>query len=108
LAKSQLDAIKKQGFSDLPICMAKTQYSFSGDPSLKGDVTFSALDWSGVYQGAPNGFTISIREIRCSAGAGFLYPMVGQILTMPGLPIRPCFYDVSALIHVLCTLDDLD
>ena len=48
-----------------------------------------------MFTGAPTGFTIPIRDIRLSAGAGFLYPLVGTISTMPGLPTRPCFYDID-------------
>lgn len=70
----------KQGFSGLPICMAKTQYSFSHEASKKG---------------APTGFTLPIRDVRASIGAGFIYPLVGTMSTMPGLPTRPCFYDID-------------
>ncbi|KAG0171919.1 tetrahydrofolate synthase [Apophysomyces sp. BC1034] len=80
LAKDKIEVYTKQGFGSLPICMAKTQYSFSHDPALKG---------------APSGFTVPIRDIRVSAGAGFIYPLVGSIQTMPGLPTRPCFFDVD-------------
>jgi formate--tetrahydrofolate ligase len=70
----------KQGFSNLPICMAKTQYSFSHVPSMKG---------------APTGFILPIRDVRASIGAGFIYPLVGTMSTMPGLPTRPCFYEID-------------
>jgi methylenetetrahydrofolate dehydrogenase (NADP+)/methenyltetrahydrofolate cyclohydrolase/formyltetrahydrofolate synthetase len=60
--------------------MAKTQYSFSHDAALKN---------------VPTGFTVPIRDIRASVGAGFLYPLVGSMQTMPGLPTRPCFFDVD-------------
>ncbi|KAI8138342.1 formate--tetrahydrofolate ligase-domain-containing protein [Fennellomyces sp. T-0311] len=80
LAKSKIETYTKQGFGSLPICMAKTQYSFSHDPALKG---------------VPTGFTVPIRDIRASVGAGFLYPLVGSMQTMPGLPTRPCFFDVD-------------
>ncbi|KAI7881761.1 FTHFS-domain-containing protein [Lichtheimia hyalospora FSU 10163] len=79
-AKKQIETYTQQGFGSLPICMAKTQYSFSHDPSLKG---------------VPTGFTVPIRDIRASVGAGFLYPLVGSMQTMPGLPTRPCFFDVD-------------
>ena len=69
-----------QGFDKLPICMAKTHLSLSHKPELKG---------------APTGFTLPIRDIRASVGAGFLYPLVGSMSTMPGLPTRPCFYDID-------------
>lgn len=80
LATAKLELYTSQGFGHLPICMAKTQYSLSADPKAKG---------------VPKGFTIPIRDIRASVGAGFLYPLVGEIPTMPGLPTRPCFYDVD-------------
>ncbi|XP_013928281.1 PREDICTED: C-1-tetrahydrofolate synthase, cytoplasmic-like [Thamnophis sirtalis] len=70
----------KQGFGNLPICMAKTHLSLSHDPELKG---------------VPTGFILPIRDIRASVGAGFLYPLVGTMSTMPGLPTRPCFYDID-------------
>ncbi|CAO0795459.1 unnamed protein product [Mucor circinelloides] len=80
LAKEKIETYTRQGFAPLPICMAKTQYSFSHDPALKG---------------VPTGFTVPIRDIRASVGAGFLYPLVGTMQTMPGLPTRPCFFDVD-------------
>ncbi len=70
-AAAQLRAIEAAGFGHLPVCMAKTQYSFSADPALKG---------------AAEGFTLDIREVRLSAGAGFVVALCGEILTMPGLP----------------------
>ncbi|XP_052768500.1 C-1-tetrahydrofolate synthase, cytoplasmic-like isoform X2 [Mya arenaria] len=79
-AKEQIARYKKQGFNDLPICMAKTHLSLSHDPTLKG---------------RPTGFTLPIREARASIGAGFIYPLVGTMSTMPGLPTRPCFYDID-------------
>eukprot|EP00123_Amoebidium_parasiticum_P018558 comp24240_c0_seq1/m.44814 comp24240_c0_seq1/g.44814 ORF comp24240_c0_seq1/g.44814 comp24240_c0_seq1/m.44814 type:complete len:932 (-) comp24240_c0_seq1:839-3634(-) len=79
-AQKQIDQYKNQGFGDLPICMAKTHLSFTSDPTLKG---------------APTGFNIPIREIRASVGAGFLYPLCGTMSTMPGLPTRPCYYDID-------------
>ena len=60
--------------------MAKTHLSFSSNPALKG---------------APTGFMIPIRDVRASVGAGFLFPLVGTMSTMPGLPTRPCFYDID-------------
>lgn len=80
LAKEKISTYTRQGFGSLPICMAKTQYSFSHDPKLKG---------------VPKGFKVPIRDIRASVGAGFLYPLVGEMSTMPGLPTRPCFFDVD-------------
>ncbi|EJD00259.1 FTHFS-domain-containing protein [Fomitiporia mediterranea MF3/22] len=80
LAQKQVETYTKQGYGNLPICMAKTQYSFSHDPKLKG---------------VPTGFTIPIRSVRLSAGAGFLYPILGDMQTMPGLGTRPGFWEVG-------------
>ncbi len=79
-AEEQITRYTRLGFDKLPICMAKTHLSFTTDASKKG---------------APTGFRISVREIRASAGAGFLYPILGDMRTMPGLPTRPVFYDVD-------------
>jgi len=79
-AVTKIERYKRQGFANLPICMAKTHLSFSADPSKKG---------------APTGFTIPIRDVRASVGAGFLFPLVGTMSTMPGLPTRPCIYDID-------------
>ena len=79
-AEKQIAYFNKMGFNELPICMAKTQYSFSHDAALKG---------------VPHGFKIPIREIRASVGAGFLYPLIGEMSTMPGLPTRPSFYNID-------------
>jgi formate--tetrahydrofolate ligase len=73
-AAVQLRAFSDAGFAGLPVCMAKTQYSFSSDPSLRG---------------APSGFPLPVREVRLSAGAGFIVALCGDILTMPGLPRHP-------------------
>ncbi|CAI0440672.1 unnamed protein product [Linum tenue] len=80
LAEKQIEMYTKQGFSGLPICMAKTQYSFSHNAASKG---------------APSGFMLPIRDVRASIGAGFIYPLVGTMSTMPGLPTRPCFYEID-------------
>ena len=72
--RDQLRSWEDQGYGDLPICMAKTQYSFSTDPSLRG---------------APTGHSVPIREVRLSAGAGFVVAICGEIMTMPGLPRKP-------------------
>jgi methylenetetrahydrofolate dehydrogenase (NADP+)/methenyltetrahydrofolate cyclohydrolase/formyltetrahydrofolate synthetase len=80
LAEKQIASYEKAGFGDLPICMAKTHLSLSHDPSLKG---------------VPKGFVIPIREVRASVGAGFIYPLVGEMRTMPGLPSRPVFLNVD-------------
>ena len=79
-AKEQIERYTAQGFGNLPICMAKTQYSLSHDPELKG---------------RPTGFTLPVREVRASVGAGFLFPLLGEVMTMPGLPTRPAFYDIE-------------
>ncbi|MCH8875772.1 MAG: formate--tetrahydrofolate ligase [Chloroflexi bacterium] len=80
LAEEQIERYEALGLSDLPICMAKTHLSLSHDPSLKG---------------VPKDFVVPIREIRASAGAGFLYPLAGKMMTMPGLPTRPAYFDVD-------------
>ncbi len=72
--RDQIDKFQEAGFGNLPICVAKTQYSFSTDPNLKG---------------APSGHVVPIREVRLSAGAGFLVFVCGEIMTMPGLPRVP-------------------
>ena len=79
-AEERIELYTRNGFGDLPICMAKTHLSFTADAAVKG---------------APTGFRIPIRDIRASVGAGFLYPLVGSMRTMPGLPSRPVFYDVD-------------
>ncbi|MEH6674708.1 MAG: formate--tetrahydrofolate ligase [Sulfitobacter sp.] len=71
---NQLKDWEEQGYGDLPVCMAKTQYSFTTDPEARG---------------APTGFTIPVREVRLSAGAGFVVAICGEIMTMPGLPRAP-------------------
>ncbi len=70
----QLKLWEEQGYGNLPVCMAKTQYSFTTDPNERG---------------APTGFTIPVREVRLSAGAGFIVAVCGEIMTMPGLPRKP-------------------
>jgi len=72
--RAQLADWEKQGYGHLPVCMAKTQYSFTTDPEARG---------------APTGFTIPVREVRLSAGAGFVVAICGEIMTMPGLPRVP-------------------
>ncbi len=79
-AEAQIKLYSQLGFDALPICMAKTHLSFTHDPTIKG---------------APTGFRIPIRDVRASVGAGFIYPLVGKMSTMPGLPTRPAFYDVD-------------
>ena len=72
--RNQLKDWEAQGYGNLPICMAKTQYSFSTDPNLRG---------------APTGHSVPVREVRLSAGAGFVVVICGEIMTMPGLPRTP-------------------
>lgn len=79
-AQSQIDRYTRQGFGKLPICMAKTHLSLSHQPERKG---------------VPTGFILPISDVRASIGAGFIYPLVGTMSTMPGLPTRPCFYDID-------------
>src|SRR5699024_11816322 len=74
LAKEQLKSFNQYGWSELPICMAKTQYSLSDQPELIG---------------RPKDFTITIREFKPSIGAGFIVALTGDVLTMPGLPKEP-------------------
>ena len=73
-AKKQIAQLTALGFGELPVCVAKTQYSFSDNPALLG---------------APEGFTVTVRNVKVSAGAGFLVALTGDIMTMPGLPKRP-------------------
>lgn len=79
-AEAKIELYTRLGFDNLPLCMAKTHLSLSHDPNLKG---------------VPKGYRIPIRDIRASVGAGFLYPLLGEMRTMPGLPTRPVFYDVD-------------
>jgi formyltetrahydrofolate synthetase len=79
-AEAKIELYTRLGFDKLPLCMAKTHLSLSHDPNLKG---------------VPKGYRIPIRDIRASVGAGFLYPLLGEMRTMPGLPTRPVFYDVD-------------
>lgn len=80
LADSQIADFEKAGFGYLPICMAKTHLSISHDPALKG---------------APKGFTVPVREVRASVGAGFIYPLLGEMRTMPGLGANPAYMKVD-------------
>ncbi|KAJ4318967.1 tetrahydrofolate synthase [Fusarium piperis] len=80
LAQKKVDTYTRQGYGNLPICVAKTQYSLSHDPDLKG---------------APTGFTIPIRDVRMAAGAGYLYALAADIQTIPGLPTAPGYLNVD-------------
>ena len=73
-AQKQIDELTKLGFGDLPICIAKTQYSFTDDPTKLG---------------APENFTVTVKNVKVSAGAGFIVVLTGDIMTMPGLPKVP-------------------
>ena len=79
-AEKMIEIYTRQGFDKLPICIAKTQYSLSHDPELKG---------------APTGFIVPITDVRANAGSGFVYPLVGKMSTMPGLSSRPNFYEID-------------
>ena len=78
--RKQLRDWEEAGFGHLPICMAKTQYSFSTDPGLRG---------------APTGHSVPLREVRLSAGAGFVVVICGEIMTMPGLPRHPAAENIG-------------
>ena len=113
LAQRQVDTYTRQGYSGLPsktsvdfllcfrsqvplVCMAKTQYSFSHDPKLKnvpsGKPLLPFLAITATQGFFPPGFKLPIRAVRLSAGAGFLYPILGDMQTMPGLGTRPGNY----------------
>jgi formyltetrahydrofolate synthetase len=79
-AEKQIKSYEDNGFGNLPICMAKTHLSISHDPALKN---------------APSGFTVTVREVRASVGAGFIYPLLGEMRTMPGLGTRPAYMNVD-------------
>jgi methylenetetrahydrofolate dehydrogenase (NADP+) / methenyltetrahydrofolate cyclohydrolase / formyltetrahydrofolate synthetase len=79
-AEKKIALYTRQGFGQLPICMAKTHLSLSHDPNLKG---------------APTGFIVPVRDVRASVGAGFLYPLLGTMSTMPGLSTRPGYYEMD-------------
>jgi len=79
-AERKIELYTRLGFDKLPLCMAKTHLSFTTEAAIKG---------------APRGFRVNISDIRASVGAGFLYPLLGTMRTMPGLPTRPVFYDVD-------------
>lgn len=79
-AEAKIEEYTRLGFDKLPICMAKTHLSLSHDATLKG---------------VPRGYRIPIRDVRASVGAGFIYPLLGTMSTMPGLPTRPVFFDVD-------------
>ncbi len=80
VARKRIDEFGKRGYGNLPICMAKTQYSFSDDPMLIG---------------APSGFTVTVRDVKISLGAGFIVVYTGDVLTMPGLPKHPAAENIN-------------
>lgn len=79
-AQKKLAVYTASGYSRLPVCCAKTHLSLSTDPTAKG---------------VPTGFSVKVRDVRVSAGAGFIYLLCGDMMTVPGLPTRPGFYDVD-------------
>ncbi|MBD5451353.1 MAG: formate--tetrahydrofolate ligase [Lachnospiraceae bacterium] len=87
-AVKQIEKLEKMGFGKLPICMAKNQYSLSDDPTLLG---------------RPKGFTINVREVYVSAGAGFIVALTGAVMTMPGLPKEPAAYNIDVTNESLIT-----
>ncbi|WP_374687051.1 formate--tetrahydrofolate ligase, partial [Promineifilum sp.] len=80
MAEKQIKSYEENGFGNLPICMAKTHLSISHDPLLKN---------------APSGYTLTVREVRASVGAGFIYPLLGEMRTMPGLGTKPAYMNVD-------------
>jgi formate--tetrahydrofolate ligase len=79
-ATKQLDSYEANGFGTLPVCIAKTHLSISSDPTLKG---------------APTGWRLPVREVRASVGAGFVYPICGEMRTMPGLGANPAAHRID-------------
>lgn len=79
-AQKEIEMLEKLGFSSLPVCIAKTQYSFSDDPTLLG---------------APSGFKVTVRKVKVSAGAGFIVVLTGDVMTMPGLPKHPAAENID-------------
>ena len=79
-APKQIKRLEELGFGKLPVCIAKTQYSFSDDPTRLG---------------APEGFKISVRDLKVSSGAGFIVALTGDVMTMPGLPRRPAAENID-------------
>ena len=87
-----LARIEAEGHGSLPICIAKTQYSFSTDATLRG---------------APTGHDLHVREVRLSAGAGFVVLVCGDVMTMPGLPAVPALMSLVSLLFVTTVLESL-
>lgn len=80
VAEEAMERFNQMGYGELPVCVAKTQYSLSDDPALLG---------------RPQGFAVTVKDIRLSAGAGFIVPLMGNILTMPGLPRNPAAFNID-------------
>ncbi|XP_066249646.1 C-1-tetrahydrofolate synthase, cytoplasmic isoform X1 [Euwallacea similis] len=80
LAEEKLKKYEEQGFGKLPICMAKTHLSLTGNPTIKG---------------APTGFTLDVKDVSAAVGAGFIIPLTGEVTKIPGLPTRPAIYDID-------------
>lgn len=87
-AERQLKKLQEMGFGDMPVCMAKTQYSLSDDPTLLG---------------RPVGFNMNVREVYVSAGAGFVVALTGTVMTMPGLPKKPAAYQIDVNVDGMIT-----
>ena len=83
-AAKQIDTYEAAGFGNLPVCIAKTHLSISSDPALKG---------------APTGWTLPVREVRASVGAGFIYPLCGDMRTMPGLGKNPAAKNIDIVFN---------
>ena len=81
-AKEQINKLEELGYTNIPICVAKTQYSLSDNPKLLG---------------APKGFTVSVKNVKLSAGAGFIVVLTGDVMTMPGLPKKPAAESIDVL-----------
>ena len=79
-AQKEIETLENLGFSSLPVCIAKTQYSFSDDPALLG---------------APSGFKVTVKKVKVSAGAGFIVVLTGDVMTMPGLPKHPAAENID-------------
>lgn len=79
-ARRELEELEGLGFGELPVCVAKTQYSLSDDPKKTG---------------APEGFAVTVRSLRVSAGAGFVVALTGDVMTMPGLPKHPAAENID-------------
>ena len=79
-ATAEIARLEKLGFGEMPVCMAKTQYSFSDDPKKLG---------------APRGFTVTVKQVKVSAGAGFIVALTGEIMTMPGLSKKPSAHNID-------------